>query len=326
MKVLKGNSYRVATEVTLPAGATEVTLTEAAGYFFVGINDWVVTKAMLNGASQTIGKASYSDPTPVFSLSAQYAGTATKFNGQTVELTLDKYAGSFDVKVNGAVTFYTSDLLDADGANVGAAAINNNTESTVKYFSNAKTYKFAISNVPYQVSVNGTAVTGVLNESTKKTEYLIPVVNGMKVVIDVNEPKPAVKLTFEFTNNNPGCINTIRDWTTGTWLDLTKLTEGYEIADGSQIQINMINDCTVNSITANGAAYTKSTKYTINGDTKFVIDATTNTFAPLTATIYTNMIEGIKFSNSTLDTTTGLSLSPQWVKSLPALPCPQVLP
>ena len=35
VKVLKGTSYAAATEVTLPAGATEVTLTEAAGYFFV---------------------------------------------------------------------------------------------------------------------------------------------------------------------------------------------------------------------------------------------------------------------------------------------------
>lgn len=90
-----------------------------------------------------------------------------------------------------------------------------------------------------------------------------------------------------------------------TWLDLTKLTEGYEIADGSQIQINMVEDCIVNSITANGAAYTKSTKYTIDGDTKFVIDATTSSFQTLSATLYTNMIDGVKFNNSTLDKTTG---------------------
>ncbi len=305
VKVLKGTSYAAATEVTLPAGATEVTLTEAAGYFFEGINDWVVTKATLDGANQALTTAAFNNPTPVFNLRAQYSGIAGNFNGKTVELTLDKYAGSFDVTVNGAVTFYTSDLLGADGATISSAAITNNAQSTVKYFSTAKTYKFAISNVPYQVSVNGKAVTGTLNETTKKTEYLMPVENGMQVVIDVNEPKPAVKLTFEFTNDNPGCINTIRDWTTGTWLDLTKLTEGYEIADGSQIQINMVEDCIVNSITANGAAYTKSTKYTIDGDTKFVIDATTSSFQTLSATLYTNMIDGVKFNNSTLDKTTG---------------------
>lgn len=305
VKVLKGDPYSAATEVELPAGATEVTLTEAAGYFFEGVDGWVITKASLDGVSQALTSRVFGEAKELFNMRAQYPGIAGNFNGKTVELALDKYAGSFVVQVNGAVAFYTSELLDADGANVGDAAIKNNTESTVKYFSNAKTYKFAIATAPYQVSVNDTPVTGVLNESTQKTEYLIPVANDMKVVIDINEPKPAVKLTFEFTNNNPECINTIFNWTTGTWLDLTKLTEGYEIADGSQIQINMIEDCTVNSITANGASYTAGTKYTIDGDTKFALNVTSTTYTPLSATVYSNMIEGVKFSNSPLDTTTG---------------------
>ena len=81
VKVLKGTSYAAATEVTLPAGATEVTLTEAAGYFFEGINDWVVTKATLDGANQALTTAAFNNPTPVFNLRAQYSGIAGNFNG-----------------------------------------------------------------------------------------------------------------------------------------------------------------------------------------------------------------------------------------------------
>lgn len=144
-------------------------------------------------------------------------------------------------------------------------------------------------------------------------KYTVPITNGCVVYIAGVDPATAAQkcsVTFKFTNNNPGCVSSVRNWSTNSFVE--NFANGFEVAPGTIIQVNRdeSGDYTYNSFTANvkfvddeGKTVEPelNKKLTITENTEFVIDATSKVYPAQTATVYVNDIEGVTFNNSIYD-------------------------
>lgn len=72
--IKKGTSYTTATVVDIAPDATEVTLTEATGYFVIGAEGYEVVNGDLNGTIKQAITVDYSTGIKGISIRAQYGG------------------------------------------------------------------------------------------------------------------------------------------------------------------------------------------------------------------------------------------------------------
>lgn len=223
-------------------------------------------------------------------------------NGMTITLTtgLVQYEGEFTLDINNGADMLEIYMYDSKG-DATRALTPKDGKTTVPLIKGetsmwirTKSYK-AI----YEVKVGDQVVDFV------SFKYTVPITNGCTVYIAGVDPATAAQkysVTFKFTNNNPGCVSSVRNWSTNSFVE--NFANGFEVTPGTIIQVNRdeSGDYTYNSFTANGQASEFNKKLTINENTEFVIDATTKVYPAQTATVYVNDIDGLTFNNSIYDT------------------------
>lgn len=222
-------------------------------------------------------------------------------NGMTITLTtgLVQYEGEFTLDINNGADMLEIYMYDSKGdatrtltpkdGKTTVPLIKGETSMWIR----TKSYK-AI----YEVKVGDQVV------EFASFKYTVPITNGCTVYIAGVDPATAAQkysVTFKFTNNNPGCVTSVRNWSTNSFVE--NFANGFEVTPGTIIQVNRdeSGDYTYNSITANGQASEFNKKLTINENTEFVIDATTKVYPAQTATVYVNDIDGLTFNNSIYD-------------------------
>lgn len=304
VSVYKAATYNPGTAaIDLPAEATSYTITDKAEYVFYPAEGYCMTSALIEGTTTSaLAANSYSDFTQVCKISTKYPVGINKFNNKTVAIKLEKlvYNTSFDLEIHNGAEKVSAKLFNGTTQTRTLEVSDGKQNIKLSQFEN----KLELQSTAFPRSAFHTVTLDGNPVEYKMTKYSMDIADGSKVYVAVGDPAttaPAAKckVTFEFVNDNPACIATIRDWTANKFLDLEQIAEGYELSSGTQIQLNIKDDYTVNSITANDAAYTPGTRYTVEGNTKFVVDIKGTTYTPLSAKIYTNMIEALSFSNST---------------------------
>lgn len=298
IEVIKGGNPTLSSAVVMPleAGQTSFTITsDDSAYWFKGTEGNTLSTTVENAVN---GKASITNlyGTTYFKVDPTWSKWQA-INNMTFKLnvTPTEYSGSFTLDVaNGADAI----SLEIDGRPLTAVdglqtfkIIKG--ESTLNIRSNS--YKAL-----FKVTANDVEV------EYKNFKYTIPVSNGTKVYVAATDDAAAkCTVSVKFTNNNPDCILSIRDWSLSKFI--SDFTKPFEVVSGTVLQINPNDngDYTFNSITANGQPSQFSTKLTITEDTEFIVDATTKTFTALSATLYTNDIDALTFTNSTFDAGAG---------------------
>ncbi len=322
IQVKKGSSPAYATPVEIADDATSFTVNEKEDYIFFPTEDYFIESATMNGANQSL-TPDYSTGAKYFKLQAKYQ--STKFNNQTVALKMAAYevVGEFTLTIENGADKLTVQMQDAAGSLTQALTpVNGTTTYTIRNVDKQLYVKPAGYLVPalFTATNNGEAITQATNGS-----YTTPLAADAKIVLALNDPSTVeapVEVKFVFTNNDPACISNIRNWSTSKFIDLEQFAaDNYtlKLDKGTNLAINMNEDYTLNSITANPAVEVSGeiksgTRFTIKEATTITIDATAIEYGTETATIYTNNIDGLTFATAFTD---GETLTPEFVKENP---------
>lgn len=294
--------------IDLSADATSYTISESDDnkqyYTFYPVEGYYIESATLSdGSAVALQTASWSDGTST----VKVGKWDSKYDGKTITIKLAK------------LEYYNVNIEVANGAEKLICQIqkaDGKSSRNITLADGKQTLKLASYDKILYVRPNGNPVPALfacmVNNTTVEQQsyghYNVPLTEDCNVYIAYRDPdKPIVKynVTFEFVNNNPDCLLSIRDWTAGNFLDLAKINEGYQIEEGSELRINFKPDNTINSVKANGVEINYASNYKIESDTKFTIDVAGTSYAPLSATVYTNNIDAISFSNSTMHADAG---------------------
>lgn len=307
IQVLKGSSPSYSTPVEIEADATSFTVTEKADYIFMPAEDYFIDAATMDDQAQNLTK-DWATGTMYFKLAAQYS--SSKFNEKTVVLTIKKYeiVGEFTLDIQNGAASTTFQLQDSKGNTTATIT----PEDGVNTFSirnvDAKLY-FKASGYPapafYLATNNGEAIEQQTNGS-----YLTDITPGAEIKLALKDPASIKNCTvkFVFTNDNADCINTIRDWSLGAFIQDKLSASNWEtvVESGTKLAINIKEDYTLNSITTDPAVefvkpadtqIVSGTQFIISDDTVITIDATSISYEDKTATIYTNNAAGLIFTS-----------------------------
>lgn len=322
IQVKKGSSPAYATPVEIADDATSFTVNEKEDYLFIPTEDYFIESATMNGANQNL-TPDYNTGAKYFKLLAKYQ--SAKFNNQTVALKMAAYevVGQFTLTIDNGADKLTVQMQDAAGSLTQAITPVNGTNTyTIRNVDKQLYVKGGGYPAPalFTATNNGEAITQAANGS-----YTTPLAADAKIVLALNDPatvEAPVDVKFVFTNNDPACISNIRNWTTSKFIDLEQFAaDNYtlKLEKGTNLAINMNEDYTLNSITANPAVEVSGeiksgTRFTIKEATTITIDATAINYGTETATIYSNLIEGLEFSTALTD---GETLTPELVKECP---------
>lgn len=302
IEVIKGGNPTLTSAVkqTLAPDQTSFTITsDESAYWFKPAEGYT-----LEGATPVVnGKADIMNlyGTVYFKVDPTY-NKWKDLDGKTFALTtgLVEYDGEFTLDINNGADMVKLTMYDSKG-DATRTLTPQDGKKTIPLIKGETTMWVQTQSYQaiYEVKVGDQAV------EWKSFKYTVPITKGCVVYIAGVDPatlSQKCNVTFKFTNNNPDCILSVRNWSTNKFID--NFAAGFEVAQGTILQVNRNDsgDYTFNSITANGAASKFNEKITINENTEFVIDATTKTYAPLSATVYVNDIEGLSFSNSVYDT------------------------
>lgn len=320
VKVLKGSTYAAATPVTIPEGASSVTLTEAAGYFVVAADGYVITAADLNGTAKSVNLVDYSSGVKGVSIRAQYPGDKTAYNGKTLTVTTEKLTYKpFSLEVaNGAAALVFK--FYKDGSEVSTISGVTNGTNNLQFPNNANQLYVQQSAFPrtalYSVKLGGVEQA---EANTLQHYYLVPLTEGCNVYVAASDPSTAqnVDVTFKFTNNNPNIVSNIRNWGANKFIYPDEFgAPGYKLTlpKGSDIQFNWNEEADITSLTANGTAVTLNgnTRVTVNENTEYVITGTMIEYPMQTVQIYAIGEENIHFSAN------GQPLQLTYVSEVPA--------
>lgn len=324
IQILTGTtSASSSTPMDLPASATSVTLTEAKAYFIAPADGYAITSVTLDGEPQTLGTLSYTNPTKIYSITANWASKAETWNGKTIEVTTEKLTyENFTLDVANGASSISFLLTGGNGTTLGREITPADGKNDIKYSTAETTLRIQSAGLPradlYSVTLNGQPVE--MSNALQKV-YEVPLTPGCQVYVAKEDPSlyQSCKVTFSFTNGDPNCLNNIRDWAAGKFIMPAELTPDYvlDIAKGGEIQFNFNEDYTDISVTANGSAVANpgGRKIAINEDTNFVITATGVTYNDVEALIYTNDIESLTLTTDLID---GKPINYEFVKDVPA--------
>jgi len=302
IQVLKGTSPRIGTPVEIDANATSFEVTEKASYMFMPANsDYYIESATLGGSNENL--ISYNG-VKYFKLDGEWQ--SDKYNGKTVELTVKKYeiSGTFTLDVKNGADKIAFQIWDENGkATANITPVNgvntyNLRNVDKKLYMKANGYPAP---ALFTATNNGTDITQLANGS-----YVTDLTADAQIVVALTDPDVEIKkydVTIQFSNNNPGCLSNIYNWTDSKFIYAAELEEkGYKLTveEGTELQFNLDNsgDYTLLSfqmapdVEEVNAAYHR---YKITRSTVITIEARTNTIEDLTAQLYTNKIEGIDF-------------------------------
>lgn len=301
IEVIKGGNPTLSTaeKMTLGPDQTSFTVTsDESAYWFKAAEGYT-----LEGATPVVNGKAY-----IMNLyGIVYFKLDPTFNkwkdldGKTFTITtgLVEYEGEFTLDINNGADMVTLTMYDSKG-DATRTLTPKDGKTTVPLIKGETTMwiKTQSYTALYEVKVGDQVV------EWKSLRYTVPITNGCTVYIAGVDPATAAQkysVTFKFTNNNPGCVSSVRNWSTNSFVE--NFANGFEVTPGTIIQVNRdeSGDYTYNSITANGQASEFNKKLTINENTEFVIDATTKVYPAQTATVYVNDIDGLTFNNSLLD-------------------------
>lgn len=302
IEVIKGGNPTLSTaeKMTLGPDQTSFTVTsDESAYWFKAAEGYT-----LEGATPIVNGKAY-----IMNLyGIVYFKLDPTFNkwkdldGKTFTITtgLVEYEGEFTLDINNGADMVTLTMYDSKG-DATRTLTPKDGKTTVPLIKGETTMwiKTQSYTALYEVKVGDQVV------EWKSLRYTVPITNGCTVYIAGVDPATAAQkysVTFKFTNNNPGCVSSVRNWSTNSFVE--NFANGFEVTPGTIIQVNrdVSGDYTYNSITANGQATEFNKKLTINENTEFVIDATTKVYPAQTATVYVNEIDGLTFNNSIYDT------------------------
>ena len=301
IEVIKGGNPTLSTaeKMTLGPDQTSFTVTsDESAYWFKAAEGYT-----LEGATPVVNGKAY-----IMNLyGIVYFKLDPTFNkwkdldGKTFTITtgLVEYEGEFTLDINNGADMVTLTMYDSKG-DATRTLTPKDGKTTVPLIKGETTMwiKTQSYTALYEVKVGDQVV------EWKSLRYTVPITNGCTVYIAGVDPATAAQkysVTFKFTNNNPGCVSSVRNWSTNSFVE--NFANGFEVTPGTIIQVNRdeSGDYTYNSITANGQASEFNKKLTINENTEFVIDATTKVYPAQTATVYVNDIDGLTFNNSIYD-------------------------
>ena len=301
IEVIKGGNPTLSTaeKMTLGPDQTSFTVTsDESAYWFKAAEGYT-----LEGATPVVNGKAY-----IMNLyGIVYFKLDPTFNkwkdldGKTFTITtgLVEYEGEFTLDINNGADMVTLTMYDSKG-DATRTLTPKDGKTTVPLIKGETTMwiKTQSYTALYEVKVGDQVV------EWKSLRYTVPITNGCTVYIAGVDPATAAQkysVTFKFTNNNPGCVSSVRNWSTNSFVE--NFANGFEVTPGTIIQVNRdeSGDYTYNSITANGQASEFNKKLTINENTEFVIDATTKVYPAQTATVYVNEIDGLTFNNSIYD-------------------------
>ncbi|MDE6403255.1 MAG: hypothetical protein K2K86_05550, partial [Muribaculaceae bacterium] len=168
----------------------------------------------------------------------------------------------------------------------------------------------------YSVTLDGTAIQQQSNNS-----YNVPVANGSNLVIQAFENPAAdvpetCKLTFEYGPNMEGCIFTIRDWTTNSFIEDKIVNNTLEVQGYTDIQLNFVeNDYNITGVYLDGKNITSeliNSSFDKTQKIRFIVpnaeDATiriegnAKVWGTINFTGYIMGAEGVEFSETYLGT------------------------
>ena len=278
IEVIKGGNPTLSTaeKMTLGPDQTSFTVTsDESAYWFKAAEGYT-----LEGATPVVNGKAY-----IMNLyGIVYFKLDPTFNkwkdldGKTFTITtgLVEYEGEFTLDINNGADMVTLTMYDSKG-DATRTLTPKDGKTTVPLIKGETTMwiKTQSYTALYEVKVGDQVV------EWKSLRYTVPITNGCTVYIAGVDPATAAQkysVTFKFTNNNPGCVSSVRNWSTNSFVE--NFANGFEVTPGTIIQVNRdeSGDYTYNSITANGQASEFNKKLTINENTEFVIDATTKVY------------------------------------------------
>lgn len=320
IQIMKGTAFASATAVDIPADATEVTLTEATGYFVIAADGYALVSADLDGTAKTIGLVDYSSGIKGVSIRAQYNGDKTAYNGKTLTVGVVKLEYKpFNLEVaNGAsglvFKFYNngSEVSTISGIADGSNALQFPNTADQLYVQTSAFPRTAL----YSVQLEGAEQT---EANTLQHYYLVPLTEGCNIYVAKDNPGTAknVDVTFKFANNNPNIVATIRDWNANKFIYPEEFgAAGYKLTlpAGSDISFNWNTEATITSLTQNGENVSTdgATRLTVSEDTEFVITGSMTEYAEKTVQLYLVNPDNARF------TANGENLALTFVKDVAA--------
>ena len=302
IEVIKGGNPTLASAVkqTLAPGQTSFTVTETdAAYWFKPTEGYTLEDASYNERNKSsilkVGTDTYYKLDPTYS-------KWKDLNGLTISLTtgLVEYDGNFTLDIANGADMVSLTMYDAKGDAIRTITPKDG-KTTVPLIKGETTLWIKTSSYKaiHEVKLGDEVIAWA------SFRYTVPITKDCVVYIAGTDPalvSTKYNVTFKFANNNPGCVKSVRNWTSGKFVE--DFAAGFEVVSGTILQVNKEDngDYTFNSFTANGKDANFNEKITIEENTEFVIDATTKVYPSLSTTAYITDIEGVTFSNSQYDT------------------------
>lgn len=320
IQVKKGSSPAYATPVEIADDATSFTATTKDEFLFIANEGYYLGKAMMDGKEQNI-TTDYSG-NKFYKLNAKYQSAT--LNGKTVELTVEQlvYDTEFEINVANGADLLSAQIQDEAGKKTNNLTLVNGVQ-TVKFSQfDKQIYIENPSGACYSFTLDGAAVEPTMFYG--KARYTVKPENGSKIYIAVNDPatKSEYTVTFSFTGCDANCFANIRNITTSKFImpeELIAADNKLVVSPNTKLQLNFNEDYTINSVTAGGnsinpAGTAAERQITVTDDIEVAVSAKAIEYGTETATVYTNLIEGLEFSTAFTD---GETLTPELVKECP---------
>ena len=302
IEVIKGSNPTMSSAVkqTLAPGQTSFTVTDTdVAYWFKPTEGYTLEDASYNERNKSsilkLGTDTYYKLDPTYS-------KWKALNGLTISLTtgLVEYDGDFTLDIANGADMVSLTMYDANG-DATRTLTPQDGKTTVPLIKGETTMwvKTSTYMAIHEVKVGNEVITWT------SFRYTVPITKGCVVYIAGTDPASVAtkyNITFKFTNNNPGCVKSVCNWTANKLVE--DYAAGFEVVSGTILQVNKEDngDYIFNSFTANGKEAKFNEKITIEENTEFVIDATTKVYPSLSATVYVTDIDGVSFTNSVHDT------------------------
>ncbi len=318
--IKKGTSYTTATVVDIAPDATEVTLTEATGYFVIGAEGYEVVNGDLNGTIKQAITVDYSTGIKGISIRAQYGGDRDAYKGKTLVVNVVKLENKpFNLEVANGASATTFKFYN-NGSEVSALSGVVDGKNTLEFPTTANQLLIQGSSIPrsayYSVKLDGEEQALA---NTIQNYYLVPLTEGCNIYVAKEDPATAksFEVTFKFTNGNPNIISNIYNNSTSKFIMPDVFgAAGYKliVPENGQFKFNWNEEATIESLTQNGKAVTitKPTQVTITENTEFVITGKMTEYEAKTVQLYLNDTENVDF------TANGEKLDLTYVKDVPA--------
>ena len=299
-----------AVKVDVPAGATSFTLTEEKNYLVAPTTGYFISAATLDGVEQKLAVGSYSDPTKVYKIEGQYK--SANYNEKTVAITTGQYQMSdLNIEVANGASKINAYVMDASGNTTQTLALQDGKQ-TVKISQFDTKLQLQYNQFPkqalYKVTVNGTEIT---SSQSNYWKYNVPVEANANVYIALDEVAVdnSCTVALAFTSETAKqALNSVfnRTQSKTNWAeDLAKNDYKLKIDKGDRIVLNFKEDYNV-TVTSNGedievlggSGYQSTDPITVSGDQTFTIAATEVQYEDLSAEVFTNNIDVLKFTAS----------------------------